>query len=264
VFGTPLAGAIFALEFIKIGKINYKALFTVFLSSILADLITKAWNIPHTHYVIDFVPALDIFTLIYILPAGIAFGLCAFLFSTSMHWTSGLYKKHISYAPFRPLIGGTVVALGVYFVGHTRFIGLGIPSIVSSFKVLLHPTDWFAKILFTVATLSAGFKGGEVTPLFYIGATLGNALSYIIPLPTALLAGMGFVAVFAGATNTPLACIIMAIELFGVECGVYAALACVIAYGVSAYTSIYTSQLIGITKNGIRVGDNIRIKDLMK
>lgn len=108
--------------------------------------------------------------------------------------------------------------------------------------------DFALKIAFTVITLSCGFKGGEVTPLFFIGATLGSALSLFIPLPTALLAGMGFVAVFSGATNTPLACTIMGVELFGVECGIYVGIACVVSYLISGNNSIYKSQIIGGSK----------------
>ena len=102
---------------------------------------------------------------------------------------------------------------------------------------------------FTIVTLAAGFKGGEVTPLFFIGAALGNTLSIFIPLPMALLSGMGFVAVFAGATNTPLACTLMAIELFGADCGVYVAIACVVSYLFSGHNSIYNKQMIGEPKH---------------
>jgi H+/Cl- antiporter ClcA len=101
----------------------------------------------------------------------------------------------------------------------------------------------------TSLTLGAGFKGGEVTPLFYTGATLGNALSGIIPLPVALLAGMGFVGVFAGATNTPLACTLMGIELFGAESGIFIGMACVLAYIFSGHAGIYNSQIIGSPKS---------------
>ena len=97
--------------------------------------------------------------------------------------------------------------------------------------------------------MGAGFKGGEVTPLFYIGATLGNALIWFIPLPMDLLAGMGFVAVFAGATNTPIACTIMGIELFGIESGLFIAIACSTAYLFSGHSGVYTSQIIGSPKN---------------
>ena len=134
-------------------------------------------------------------------------------------------------------------------IGTTKYIGLGIPTIVDSFENQLPIYDFAIKMAFTIITLSAGFKGGEVTPLFFIGATLGSALSLFIPLPTALLAGMGFVAVFSGATNTPIACTFMAIELFGIENGVYFAISCVVSYLLSGHQSIYNSQKIGEPKH---------------
>ena len=105
--------------------------------------------------------------------------------------------------------------------------------------------DFAAKFLFTALTLGTGFKGGEVTPLFFIGSTLGNALAHLLPLPSSLLAGMGFVAVFAGAANTPIASTLMAVELFGAEAGAYAAIACVISYLFSGHAGIYQAQRIG-------------------
>lgn len=142
------------------------------------------------------------------------------------------------------MVGGIVVVGAVWALGTTRYIGLGIPVIIDSFGSQFPPYEFAIKLLTTAITLGMGFKGGEVTPLFFIGATLGNALSYWLPLPTDLLAGMGFVAVFAGAANTPLACLMLAIELFGTPCGPYAAIACVVAYLCSGHRGIYGSQLI--------------------
>jgi len=142
-----------------------------------------------------------------------------------------------------------MVVAAAFVLDTTRYLGLGIPVIVSSFEYPLPARDFLLKMTFTIVTLSAGFKGGEVTPLFFIGATLGSFLAFFIPLPVGLLAGMGFVAVFAGATNTPLACSIMAIELFGVECGVYAGLACAVSYLLSGHNSIYGKQVIGEAKH---------------
>ena len=119
---------------------------------------------------------------------------------------------------------------------------------MDAFSLDLNEYDFLLKILFTSFTLGASFKGGEVTPLFFIGATLGNALVWFVPLPMALLAGMGFVAVFSGATNTPIACTLMGIELFGAESGVYIAIACVIAYLFSGHSGIYSSQIVGSPK----------------
>ncbi|PWK27132.1 H+/Cl- antiporter ClcA [Arcicella aurantiaca] len=249
VFGTPLAGAIFGLEFFLVGRLRYNAIFPAFISGIIADMVTKLWQAKHTHYHIDFVPEINPFNLLYAIIGGIFFGICAATFSKVIHKVSYLFKSKISYPPLRPVIGGIIVALAVWTMGTTKYIGLGVPTIVESFENQLPAYDFALKMAFTILTLASGFKGGEVTPLFFIGATLGNALSYFIPLPMALLAGMGFVAVFAGATNTPLACTMMAIELFGAECGVYVAIACTVSYLISGHNSIYNKQVIGEVKH---------------
>lgn len=249
VFGTPLAGAVFGLEVFLIGRIRYNAIFPAFASAILADWATNLWNVKHTHYHIDFIPKLELLPILYSILAGIAFGICAAAFSKTIHWAGSVFKSKITYPPLRPVVGGTIVALAVLLMGTTRYIGLGVPVIVESFEKQLPLYDFALKMAFTIITLSAGFKGGEVTPLFFIGATLGSALSLFIPLPFGLLAGMGFVAVFAGATNTPLACMLMGIELFGAECGVYIAIACVVSYLLSGHNSIYSKQKIGEAKN---------------
>ncbi|WP_454046300.1 voltage-gated chloride channel family protein [Chryseobacterium sp. Marseille-Q8038] len=249
VFGTPLAGAVFGLEVFLIGRIRYNAIFPAFASAILADWTTNLWNVKHTHYHIDFIPKLEFLPVLYSILAGIAFGICAAAFSKMIHWMSSVFKSKIKYPPFRPVVGGIIIALAVFAMGTTRYIGLGVPVIVESFEKQLPLYDFALKMILTIVTLSAGFKGGEVTPLFFIGATLGSALSLFIPLPFGLLAGMGFVAVFAGTTNTPLACTLMGIELFGAECGVYVAIACVVSYLLSGHNSIYTKQKIGEAKN---------------
>lgn len=249
VFGTPLAGAIFGLEVFLIGRLKYDAIFPAFAAAIIADFVTKLWHTNHTHYQINLIPALSFLNIIYAILAGIAFGLCAATFTKTIHYISSIFKSKITFPPFRPLVGGILVAIAVWIIGTTKYIGLGIPTIVDSFNQQLPAYDFVLKMAFTIITLAASFKGGEVTPLFFIGATLGNALSYVIPLPTGLLAGMGFVAVFAGATNTPLACSMMAIELFGSDCGVYVAIACVVAYLISGHNSIYGKQVIGEPKH---------------
>jgi H+/Cl- antiporter ClcA len=261
VFGTPLAGAIFGLEVSSIGKIKYSALFPAVIAALIADFVTLQWQAEHTHYHIGDIIALCPVTFVYSIIAGVVFGLCAMFFSQVLHYLSRLFKQYFAYAPLRPLVGGVIVALAVALFG-TTYIGLGIPTIVEAFEQPLPYYGFALKILFTVLTLSAGFKGGEVTPLFFIGATLGNALSYIIPLPIGLLAGMGFVAVFAGATNAPLACIVMGIELFGSQSTSYICIACVSAYIVSGHHSIYAGQIIGTAKishkqadEGKRIGD---------
>lgn len=250
VFGTPLAGAVFALEVLIVGRIRYDAILPSFIAAILADWVCAGlWGVGHTQYGIPFVPAMQPVHLLWAVLAGILFGLTGMLFARACSFWSTLFKSTIAWAPLRPLIGGILIALSVWAIGTTKYIGLGIPTIVEAFHEPLPLYDFLAKILYTSFTLGAGFKGGEVTPLFFTGATLGNALAYAIPLPMALLAGMGFVGVFSGATNTPLACTLMGIELFGIEAGLFLAVACVTAYLFSGHTGIYSSQVIGSPKH---------------
>jgi len=243
VFGTPLAGAVFGLEVFLVGRLKYEAIFPAFISAILASLVTDSLNVTHTHYHIPVIPEVSVPSILYSILAAAAFGITAAFFGKLIHGCSRFFKSNIAFPPLRPVAGGIIVAAGVWILGTTKYIGLGIPTILLAFGENLPAYDFLLKIVFTVITLGAGFKGGEVTPLFFIGATLGSALSCIIPLPVGLLAGMGFVAVFAGATNTPLACTLMALELFGSECGVYVAIACVVSYLFSGNNSIYQAQV---------------------
>jgi H+/Cl- antiporter ClcA len=244
VFGTPLAGALFALEVLYFSKIRYKSIVLTFLVAFIAYYTVELWEVKHTHYAIPIVPPFTLKILLWIIPISILFGLAAMLFSRSTHYWGSLFSKTIPYPPLRPFVGGILFASAMYFIGTTKYLGLGVPIIVESFSNPSEYYDFLLKILFTGFTLGAGFKGGEVTPLFFIGATLGSALSIFVPLPIALLAGMGFVAVFSGATHTPVACTIMGMELFGMESGLFIGIACFIAYLASGSVGIYHSQII--------------------
>lgn len=249
VFGTPLAGAIFGLEVLAIGRLRYQALLPCFIAAIVADRVCLAWGVHHTAYSISAVPDLSALNILWALVAGICFGLCAFYFSWGSHRLTKLLKQSFQSPLLRAFIGGVVVILCAALLRTDRYLGLGIPVIVESFQTPLPFYDFLFKMIFTIVTLSSGFKGGEVTPLFFIGATLGNALAWILPLPTSLLAGMGFVAVFAGAANTPLACTIMAMEIFGSGSAVYIAIACVMSYVFSGHAGIYHAQRVEVSKN---------------
>ncbi|MCT4614196.1 MAG: voltage-gated chloride channel family protein [Marinifilaceae bacterium] len=249
VFGTPLAGAVFAIEVLVIGRMRYEAILPSFMSAAIANVVCHMWNVGHTHYHIGEIPHMSIWLVAMCIAAGIFFGFAGALFSKACHFWANLFKKYISYSPLRPFVGGVILAIAVYLIGTTKYIGLGVPTIVESFSIQMQPWDFALKILFTSFTLGAGFKGGEVTPLFFTGATLGSALSLFFPMPVGMLAGMGFVAVFSGATNTPIACTLMGIELFGVEAGIYIGIACVTAYLFSGHSGIYTSQKIGSPKH---------------
>ncbi|TXH99088.1 MAG: voltage-gated chloride channel protein [Rhizobium sp.] len=264
VFGTPIAGAVFALEVLTIGRMQYEALIPSLAAAIAADWTCHAWGIEHIQYQIGYLagtPAssfhLDALLLVKVGIAGVIFGLMARCFSEVSHKASAAFKRFCAYAPFRPVIASAILIGLVYLLGTREYLGLGVWSPNPSDATILGFFDpghvdywsWFWKAVFTIVTLSAGFKGGEVTPLFFIGAALGNALAAILGAPADLFAGLGFVAVFAGATNTPLACMIMGIELFGATHTVYLAVACFLAYICSGHTSIYLSQRLGIAKS---------------
>ncbi len=265
VFGTPIAGTIFALEVMAIGRIKYDALLPAFLASFMADIICSAYGIRHTHYSIDFHDHVasglsylhfDLRLIFYVIVAGVFFGLAGFAFSELSHTIKNLSNKYIKRKFLIPLIGGVVVIALSFILGTKDYLGLGVTSpdengvsIVSAFTPGGADTfSWMWKLIFTAVTLSTGFKGGEVTPLFFIGATLGNTVAMLTGNPVDLFAGLGFIAVFAGATNTPLACTIMGVELFGGEHVLYYAIACFIAYYFSGHSGIYTSQRISVSK----------------
>lgn len=267
VFGTPVAGTIFALEVLRIGSVSYAAFLPCLLSSVLADWTCTAWGIGHTHYHIATVfpgtaalnhAPLQLNLLLKVAGAAILFGWASFLFSEVVHGINQLFKKLISKPLLRPVAGGLIVIALVGISGTRDYLGLGVTSadpdavtIVSCFREGGAETwSWLWKLIFTTITLGSGFKGGEVTPLFYIGAALGNTLADLFAAPTDLLAAIGFVAVFAGATNTPVACTFMAIELFGGDFTLYFATGCLVAYLFSGHSGIYLSQRIGMTKIG--------------
>jgi len=242
VFGTPIAGAIFALEIMSLKKIKQADLLLSIYTAYCAHYIFLAWQVKHTIYSITTIPSISFTNLAWTMVAGLIFGLAAFVFIYLGKLFESLFSK-VKFAPLRPFIGGVFIALFIVLFNSTQYIGLGIPSISNAFISPAGNFDFIIKIIITSFTLSAGFKGGEVTPLFFIGATLGNILIWFIPLPMALLAGMGFVAVFAGATNCIIASIVLGIELFGLSTGIFVGIACIMAYFTSGMTGIYASPM---------------------
>ncbi len=242
VFGTPWAGAIFALEVFHSRKLQVRYFLQSILAAFVAHYVCLSWGIQHASYAIPYVPVLSFTTIFWTINAGVIFGLISYLFAKSSHTFTDIAQRFIKFPPLRPFIGGLLIVVLYYFFDMNKYMGLGLPSISAAFTEPMYSFDFLIKLFLTAFTLGVGFKGGEVTPLFFIGATLGNVLIWFIPLPMALLAGMGFVAVFAGATNTLFACVIMGIELFGMGSSVYVIIACLVAYLFSGHVSVYSAQ----------------------
>ncbi|MEK5028535.1 voltage-gated chloride channel family protein [Paenibacillus sp. FSL M7-1046] len=252
IFGTPLAGTIFGLEVIAIGLISHKALLPCFTASFVGDLVTtRLWKVHHTHYQVDVFPALDLVVLLKVIAAAIVFGLVSMLFSELTHFLKRTFTYIFKNPMLKSAVGGLIIIALVYAVGSRDYLGLGIPLISGSFETEMPPFAFLWKLIFTALTLGTGYQGGEVTPLFAIGATLGNSLAGVLHLYAPFLASLGFIAVFCGATNTPIACFIMGIELFGSTGAVYMFIACVVSFLFSGHTGIYTSQQIGVSKSSL-------------
>lgn len=265
VFGTPVTGAIFALEVLTIGRIKYDALIPCLIASVLADIVCSAWGIHHTKYHIELLaPAvssiqIDFLLLLKVIIAGVAFGLTGFVFAQLSHRIKEQSNRMIKVHKWMiPVLGSSVIILLTFLLGTQDYLGLGVTSkdpdgisIVNAFKPGgVDDFSWFWKLLFTAITLGTGFKGGEVTPLFFIGAALGNIIATYTGAPIDLFAGLGFIAVFAGATNTPIACTIMGAELFGADYTLYFAIACFTAYYFSGHAGIYHAQRTAVSKGG--------------
>ncbi|RZK82282.1 MAG: chloride channel protein [Pedobacter sp.] len=238
VFGTPLAGAIFAVEVLQMRKFPNQALLPALAAAYIGNYVTQAWGVGHIHYYIKILPTLSFLNLGYTALTGVAFAIAAIIFVRLTDVFAKLAAK-ITYPPLRPVVGGILIVVLVVALQTQKYVGLGIPQIAASFNSVAMPQDFAFKILLTAITLGSGFKGGEVTPLFFIGATLGSMLSIFIPLPVGLLAAIGFVAVFAGAAKTPFACCVIAVELFGMSCLPFVILPCLISYFLSRSHTIY-------------------------
>jgi H+/Cl- antiporter ClcA len=255
VFGTPIAGAIFGLEFIVRGRIEYHALVPALIASIVGDMTTRALGITHTLYpaatVLPLSPLLFLKWLAF--AAAVALVANAFIILTLAIKVRS--EKLVRRLPWRMFFGGLVIVGLWQIVGTNDYLGLGVPLILRSFEDPNLPLHAFAlKLSFTAVTLGAGFLGGEVTPLFVVGATLGSALAQLMGIPIAMGAGVGLAAVFAAASNTPLALSIMAMELLGAPVFPHAAIVCVVAYLLSGKRSIYATTVCPPTSiSGTRV-----------
>ncbi|MES2709130.1 MAG: voltage-gated chloride channel family protein [Verrucomicrobiota bacterium] len=263
VFGTPLTGAVFAMEVLVMGRMEYGALLPLLLASLAGNATCAAWGIHHTVYHLEvpgaesghggFHGALWLKTAL----AGVCFGWAGRFFAALTHWLQRGFARMVPYAPLRPFAGGLLVIGLTLMLGTRDFLGLGVQapplgrvSILSSFENGgADPWSWLWKTVFTSVTVSSGFKGGEVTPLFYIGSTLGHTLGLILNGPVPLFAALGFIGVFAGAANTPLACTLMGIELFGAPWAAHFAVACFVAYACSGHSGIYRAQRLGVGKS---------------
>jgi len=240
--GAPWAGAVFGMEVIYAGRFRAQAVFECVIAAFVAYFTTILLKAPHSVYPYVVVPSFSLSLLGYSLLLSVAFALLVRLFIHSTHLIEKVQSHFVSYPPLRPFFGGLLLLVLYYWEGTYRFSGLGIEFIQASFLELSSLWDPFLKLVFTAITIGSAFKGGEFIPLVFMGCTLASALTFYIPLSTSFAASLGFAAVFAAASKTPIACTLMAVELFGFAVAPYALIVCCVATYFAGRLSIYRAQ----------------------
>ena len=250
LLGTPMAAAIFPIEVISVGVMYYAALVPCVFSAFISQEISVMLHVRTltSPYPVSNVPAFYSWGSVKVVILACCFALAGILFYSVMHGTSYLYEKYIKNRYIRIIVGGCLVIL-LYLIFRTDdYLGLGSHIIQNSFAIPAGYEAFILKIVFTAVTLCAGFKGGEIVPTFFIGATLGSALSVAAGLPVELCAACGMVGVFCAVTNSPITSFIIAFELFGGAGMPFYCIVIAVSYLLSGYGSLYKEQKIVYSK----------------
>ena len=249
VFGTPIAGAIFGVEVLFVGSLLYDVLFPSFVAGMISYQVASALGITYFHHPVDFSPVFSESFFLEVLLAGVLFGLCSFLLIEILDYCRNISRRSQGGILRKGFLGGLVL-VGLTWVFSDRYLGLGMETIQASLEG--REVAWYAfllKMVFTGITLNFGGSGGIIVPILFTGASSGALLGQILGAHTGTFAALGFVSVLAGATNTPIAASIMALELFGPQIGVYAAPACVISFLMTGHRSVHSTQILAIQKS---------------
>jgi len=248
LFGTPITAAIFAMEVISVGVMYYAAIVPCVLGAIVAALTAQFLHGEATFFVLDNIPEVTVGTVSRVILLGILCSTISILFCYINHKTPKIYGKYLPNPMVRAAVGGCIVIGLTLVVGTRDYNGAGMDVITRALQGEAVPYAFALKILFTAVTLGAGFKGGEIVPVFFTGATFGCVVGEFLGLPAGFAASLGMVAVFCGVTNCPVSSILLAFELFGGESLALYALCIAVAYMLSGYYSLYTEQKILYSK----------------
>ncbi|MDQ0215360.1 H+/Cl- antiporter ClcA [Oikeobacillus pervagus] len=252
VFGTPIAGAIYGIEILTIGRLRYDYIFPAIIAGVTSYEVSKFWGITYTFYPIGtshFSEGL----FMKIILIGIICGLIAWLFIEMFEQVRAIFQfvqqRFQIWPPLMPMLGGLLLSILIIFIP-TDYLGLSLPLMDQALQGEATPLlGFFWKSLLVAITLGSGFYGGIVTPQFVIGALSGNAFAHLLNVDPVLGAAVGMVAVVASASNTPLAAIFMGYELFGSLTGLYVVGACITAYIIIGHRSVYPDQLVAYSKS---------------
>ena len=242
IFGTPLAATIFTLEVVDVGSMQYAALLPCLVSALLGVFISGKMGLAPEAFVLQAEAAPTPDNLVRVIILGALLAALSIFFCELLHVTPKLYRKFFPNIYLRVAAGGVLIIALTKLLGTTDYNGAGAAVIEAAIDGEAVPYAFLLKMLFTALTLGAGFKGGEIVPIFFTGATFGCVAAPLLGLPPQLGAALGMVALFCGCTNSPLASICLAIEVFGGQCVSLFALACAVSYMLSSYFSLYREQ----------------------
>ncbi|MGN0483288.1 MAG: chloride channel protein [Lachnospiraceae bacterium] len=249
LFGTPMAAAIFSMEVVSVGIMYYVALVPCVISALVAHAVASTFHIIPEMFPLKNLPPFSITNAIRISFLAIACAGVSIIFCILLHTVTDLYHKFFEDSYLRIFVGGCLVLMLTFLVGSQDYNGAGMEIIASSVaKEQAHPLAFLLKIIFTALTLGAGYKGGEIVPSFFVGATFGCVFGKLIGLSPALCAAVGMSSVFCGVTNCPITSLLISFELFGYSEMPFFLLSIALSYMLSGYYGLYASQKIIYSK----------------
>ena len=249
VFGTPIGAAVFAAEVVSVGVISLSALYPSFASALVAYLVAVKLGVHPERFNVDIVPELTAESILKVVGAAVIAAVVSIIFCLAMKHSHKAFEKYIRNPYLRAVAGGVTVILLTLLIGTRDYNGSGIHIIEGIFHgEEVSKVAFLLKIIFTAITIGCGFRGGEIVPTLFIGATLGFTMADAVGLPVAFCAAIGMMALFGSVTNCPIATVFLALELFGGEGIIFYALAVFVSFVLSGYFSLYTGQKIVFSK----------------
>lgn len=249
VFGTPMGACVFAVEVVCVGRIMSAALFPCMVSAVTGFGAAKLLGAHAEHFNVEQVPEFGVEALWQVLVVAIAGALVSMLFCWIMHTGAHLFKHFFKNEFLRVAVGGVIIVLLTLLLGTTDYNGGGMNVIERVFEEgKVNPEAFLLKMIFTSITIGAGYKGGEIVPTLFIGATMGGTVALLIGMNPAFGAAVGMAALFCGVTNCPITTVLLSIELFGGEGALFYMIAALVSFLLSGYFSLYSGQNIMFSK----------------
>lgn len=248
LLGTPITAAVFSMEVISVGVLYHSAFIPCLITAMIVYAIRNMLGFPLESASLSLMPDFSLISMAQILLLGVACSLLAILFCYLLHHTGQFLKNRVPNAYLRIVLGGLAVILLTFLAGTRDYNGPGLSVAFRALEEPARPGAFLLKMIFTAITLGSGFKGGEIVPSLFVGATFGSVAGPILGLPSAFSASLGMIGLFCGVVNCPISSLLLSIELFGSQGLIFYALMCGTCYVLSGYYGLYSSQTILYSK----------------